>query len=44
MEGWGGEGGGGVGGKGGCGKGGEMTQALYARMNNKTIKKEPHVT
>jgi hypothetical protein len=35
----GGEGGGGVGGKGrGWGKGEEMTQALYAHMNNKTIK------
>jgi hypothetical protein len=35
-----GEGGGGVGGQGrGGGKGGEMTQALYAHMNNKTIKK-----
>jgi hypothetical protein len=35
-----GEGGGGVGGKGGSGgRGGEMTQALYAHMNNKTIKK-----
>jgi hypothetical protein len=31
-----GEGGGGVGGKGGGGgRGGEMTQALYAHMNNK---------
>jgi hypothetical protein len=24
----------------GVGKGGEMTQALYAHMNNKTIKKK----
>jgi hypothetical protein len=39
LRGWGGEGGGGVGGKGGGGAGGEMTQALYAHMNNKTIKK-----
>jgi hypothetical protein len=30
-----------VGGKGGGGgRGGEMTQALYAHMNNKTIKKK----
>jgi hypothetical protein len=29
-----------VGGKGGVGEGGEMTQALYAHMNNKTIKKK----
>jgi hypothetical protein len=30
----------GVGGRGrGWGQGGEMTQALYAHMNNKTIKK-----
>jgi hypothetical protein len=29
-----------VGGKGGGGAGGEMTQALYAHMNNKIIKKE----
>jgi hypothetical protein len=30
-----------MGGKGGVGAGGvEMTQALYAHMNNKTIKKE----
>jgi hypothetical protein len=28
-----------VGGKGGVGAGEEMTQALYAHMNNKTIKK-----
>jgi hypothetical protein len=28
-----------VGGK-GAGQGGEMTQALYAHMNNKTIKKK----
>jgi hypothetical protein len=28
-----------VGGKGGGGEGGEMTQALHAHMNNKTIKK-----
>jgi hypothetical protein len=28
-----------VGGKGGVGVGEEMTQALYAHMNNKTIKK-----
>jgi hypothetical protein len=36
-----GEGGGGVGGKGGgVGQGREMTQALYAHMNNKTIKKK----
>jgi hypothetical protein len=38
----GGGGGGGVGGGGwggGGGRGGEMTQALYAHMNNKTIKK-----
>jgi hypothetical protein len=34
-----GKGGGGVGGKGGEGVGGEMTQALYAHINNKTIKK-----
>jgi hypothetical protein len=34
----GGEGGGGVGGKGGGGGRGEMTQALYAHMNNKKIK------
>jgi hypothetical protein len=27
-----------VGGKGGGGDGGEMTQFLYAHMNNKTIK------
>jgi hypothetical protein len=40
LRGWGGEGGGGVGGKGGGGgRGGDMTQALYAHMNNKTIKK-----
>jgi hypothetical protein len=35
YRGGGGEGGGGVGGKGGVGAGGEMTQALYAHMNNK---------
>jgi hypothetical protein len=29
----------GVGGKGGGGEGGEMTQALYAHMNNKGKKK-----
>jgi hypothetical protein len=29
-----------VGGKGGGGRGGEMTQALYAHMNNKAIKKK----
>jgi hypothetical protein len=34
----GGDGGGGVGGKGVGGAGGEMTQALYIHMNNKTIK------
>jgi hypothetical protein len=39
VRGWGGEGEGGVGGKGGWGQRGEMTQALYAYMNNKTIKK-----
>jgi hypothetical protein len=32
------EGGGGVGGKGGGGGRGEKCQALYAHMNNKTIK------
>jgi hypothetical protein len=33
----------GVGGKGGGrGREGEMTQALYAHMNNKTIKKKEH--
>jgi hypothetical protein len=41
---WGGGGGGGGGAwgalGGGWGPGGEMTQALYAHMNNKTIKKE----
>jgi hypothetical protein len=43
LRGLGGEGGGGVGGKGGGGgRGGEMTQALYAHMNNKTIKKVLH--
>jgi hypothetical protein len=32
-----------VGGKGGGGgKGGEMTQVLYAHMNNKTMKKGNH--
>jgi hypothetical protein len=36
----GGEEGGGVGGKGGGGGWGEMTQALYAHMNNKTISKK----
>jgi hypothetical protein len=36
LRGWGEEGGDGVGGKGGGrGRGGEMTQALYAHMNNK---------
>jgi hypothetical protein len=29
-----------VGGKGGLGQGEEMTQALYAPMNNKTIKRK----
>jgi hypothetical protein len=39
LRGWGGEGGGGVGGKGGgWGHGGEMSQALYAHMNNKRKK------
>jgi hypothetical protein len=38
LRGWQGEGGGEVGGKGGWGQGGEMTQALYAHMNNKNIK------
>jgi hypothetical protein len=39
MRGWQGEGLGRVGGKGGHGgRGGEMTQALYAHMNIKTIK------
>jgi hypothetical protein len=34
-----------VGGKGGgWGQGGEMTQALYAHMNNKTIKKKKGVS
>jgi hypothetical protein len=37
IEGVGGEEGGRVGGKGGGSRGGEMTQALYAHMNNKTI-------
>jgi hypothetical protein len=37
LRGWGAEGRGGVGGKGGgWGQGGEMSQALYAHMNNKT--------
>jgi hypothetical protein len=39
LRGWEAEGGGGVGGKGGGGKG-EMTQALYAHMNNKTMKRK----
>jgi hypothetical protein len=33
-----------MGGKGeGGGRGGEMTQALYAHMNNKTIKKKQNL-
>jgi hypothetical protein len=28
----------------GCGQGGEMTQALYAHMNDKTIKKKPEAS
>jgi hypothetical protein len=40
LRGWGGEGGGGVGGKGGGGgRGGEMSQALYAHMNNNKKRK-----
>jgi hypothetical protein len=38
LRGCGGEGGGRVGGKVGWGQEGEMTQALYAHMNNKIIK------
>jgi hypothetical protein len=40
LRGWGEEGGGGVGVRERVGAGGEMTQALYAHRNNKTIKKE----
>jgi hypothetical protein len=38
MRRWGGEGGGGFVKGGGGGKGGEMTQTLYAHMNNKKEK------
>jgi hypothetical protein len=37
---WGGKGEGGVGGREGVGQVGEMTQALYAHMNNKRKKKQ----
>jgi hypothetical protein len=30
--------------EGGEGRGGEMTQALYAHMNNKTIKKKTKIS
>jgi hypothetical protein len=36
-------GGGGVGGKRGWGQGGEMNQALYAHMNNKTKMKKKYI-
>jgi hypothetical protein len=45
LRGWGGKGGGGVGGKGGGGgRGGEMTQALYAHMNNKIKKNKINIS